>query len=122
MNTSEDIMANMRSAKYFTKLDLCKGYWLIPIQEADIENATFITLDGHSEFIEMPLGLINSARGNSHQRIKRLQRIEKTGVYGDDIIIYNDTCHEHLNIIETVLYNAMHSQLLRIDWILPNLY
>ena len=60
MNTSEDIMANMNNARYFTKLDLCKGYWQIPMEEADIEKTAFITQDGHYEFVRMPFGLINS--------------------------------------------------------------
>ena len=51
MNTSEDIMANMNKARYFTKLDLCKEYWQIPMEEADIEKSAFITQDGHYEFI-----------------------------------------------------------------------
>ena len=103
MNTSEDIMANMNNARYFTKLDLCKGYCQIPMEEADIEKTAFITQDGHYEFVRMPFGLINSGATLARGLRKALHRVENTGVYVDDIIIYNDTWPEHLSTIETVL-------------------
>ena len=59
MNTSEDIINNMNNSKYFTKLDLCQGYWQIPMHPADIEKTAFITQDGHYKFLRMPFGLVN---------------------------------------------------------------
>ena len=60
MNIAEDIMVNMNQAKYYTKLDLCKGYWQIPMCKADIEKTAFIKQDEHCEFTRMPFGLVNS--------------------------------------------------------------
>ena len=47
MNTAEDIKVSTNQAKSFTKLDLCKGYWQIPMCKADLEKNAFITQDGH---------------------------------------------------------------------------
>ena len=55
MNTSEDIMANMNNARYLTKLDLCKGYWQIPMEEADIEKTAFIIQDDIMSLFECHL-------------------------------------------------------------------
>ena len=44
-------MATLNNARYFTKLYLCKGYWQIPMEEADIEKPAFITKDGHYGFV-----------------------------------------------------------------------
>ena len=68
------------------------------MEEADIEKTAFITQDGHYEFVRMPLGLTLA-----RDLWKVLHGIENTGIYVDDIIIYNDTWPEHLSTIETVL-------------------
>ena len=67
---------------------------------ADIEKTTFITQDGHYEFLRMPFGLVNYPSKGTY---KVLQGIPNTGAYVDDIIIYNDTWSEHINTIEIVL-------------------
>ena len=55
MTNVEDILSNIGSVRYFTKLDLCKGYWQIPMSEPDIEKTAFITGEGHYEFTRMRL-------------------------------------------------------------------
>ena len=60
------------------------------MEEADIETTEFITQDGHCEFIRMQFGLINSGAILATGFGKVLQGIGNTGVYVDDIIIYND--------------------------------
>ena len=57
---ANDIITNLGKARYFTKLDLCKGYWQIPMKESDIEKNGSITEEGHCKFAKMPFGLINS--------------------------------------------------------------
>ena len=70
----------------------------------DIEKTAFITQDGHYEFVRIPFLLINSGATLARGLPKALHGVENTGVYVDDIIIYNDTWPEHLSTIETVLH------------------
>ena len=52
---ANDIITNLGKARYLTKLDLCKGYWQIPMKKSDIEKTAFITEEGHYEFTKMQI-------------------------------------------------------------------
>jgi len=56
----EDIMSKVGKAKYFTKLDLTKGYWQIPLAEHDKCKSAFITAEGLYEFNVLPFGMVNA--------------------------------------------------------------
>ena len=46
--------------KYFSKLDLSKGYWQIPVAEEDDYKTAFGTPDGCYKCLRMPFGMMNS--------------------------------------------------------------
>ena len=48
----ESIFAKIGRAKYFTKPDMTKGYWQIPVHPNDREKTTFICEEGLFEFIK----------------------------------------------------------------------
>ena len=103
MNTAEDIMANMNQAKYYTKLNLCKGYWQIPMYEANIEKTAFITQDGHYEFTRKAFGFVISGATLAKGLREVLKNHGNVVIYVDDIIVYNNTLKENLKTIEKVL-------------------
>ena len=59
--TSEDLFRRFSEDKYFSKIDLSKGYWQIPVAENDIHRTAFVTSDSTYEFLKMPFGMVNSA-------------------------------------------------------------
>ena len=61
MPTAEHLFQKLNGDKYFTRIDLSKGYWQISIPEEDIPKTAFVTPDGSYEFLKMPFGMINSA-------------------------------------------------------------
>ena len=96
MVTAEDLIHKMEGARFFTKLDLSKGYWQIPMCKEDIHKTDFVTPDAHYEFTRMPFGLVNAGATLVRGMRKVLDGIPKVGVYIDDIILYNETSEEHM--------------------------
>ena len=42
MTSPEALIASMKTTRYFTKLDLCKGYWQVPMNEKDIPKTALL--------------------------------------------------------------------------------
>ena len=59
----DDLIDELNSAKYLTKIDLNKGFLQIPVNENDQPKTAFQTPWGQFEFTRMPFGLMN-APGN----------------------------------------------------------
>ena len=57
MPNADDIFACLASDVVFTKLDLTKGYWQIPLKDDIKENTAFATPDGLYQFRVMPFSL-----------------------------------------------------------------
>lgn len=90
--------------KYYSKLDLRSGYFQIPIREEDRHKTAFVTVHGLYEFNVLAQGLKNSPP--SFQRIMStiLSPCKKFClVYLDDILIYSDSFHQHVNHLNQVL-------------------
>ncbi|KAL0188063.1 hypothetical protein M9458_015162, partial [Cirrhinus mrigala] len=57
---SPTALEQLRSARFFTKLDLRNAYNLIRIREGDEWKTACSTTTGHYEYSVMPFGLVNS--------------------------------------------------------------
>ena len=96
------IFTRLAQDRYFTKIDLSKGYWQIPMKEDVKHNTAFITHHGLFQFRTMPFGLVNSAATFSRVMRKLLKDLPNVENYTDDILVHTQTFEEHLSSINEV--------------------
>ena len=58
--TLNDILPNLKDAKYFGTCDARSGYWTIKLDEESAKLTTFNTAFGRYKFLRLPFGLISS--------------------------------------------------------------
>ena len=103
------LMEQVSSAKYFTKLDLKNGFNLIRIAAGDEWKTAFRTRYGSYEYMVMPFGLTNAPA--VFQRFINGILSDKVDrgvvVYIDDILIYIKAEEEHTALVTWVLQKLM---------------
>ena len=103
------LMEQVSSAKYFTKLDLKNGFNLIRIAAGDEWKTAFRTRYGSYEYMVMPFGLTNAPA--VFQRFINGILSDKVDrgvvVYIDDILIYTEAEEEHTALVTWVLQKLM---------------
>nr|XP_054761342.1 uncharacterized protein LOC129267739 [Lytechinus pictus] len=103
MPNQQSLFASLAKSKYFSKIDLTKGYWQIPMKESDKAKTAFLTPIGQYQFKYMPFGLVTA--GAQFTRMMRivLKDIPNVVNYIDDVLVYTETWEEHVQIVEKVL-------------------
>ena len=106
MPTAEHLFQKLNGDKYFSRIDLSKGYWQISIPEGDIPKTAFVTPDGSYEFLKMPFGMINSAATLKRAMKKLLHGLDNVEFYWDDILVHTRTWEEHIKALRE-LFNRL---------------
>jgi hypothetical protein len=102
----DDLIHQLKGARYFTKLDMHSGYNNVCIREGDEWKATFCTNRGLFEPLFMYFGLTNSPATFQTMMNKIFQDLITEGVvsvYLDDILIFTNLLEEHCRITCLVL-------------------
>ena len=105
MPNLENCIYRGSKVKYFTKLDLVRGYYQVPLDDESGQYTAFSTVTDHYQFKHFSFGLRNS--GIEFQ--KMIQHIlsplsySNIIIYIDDILIMNESFEEHAVLVNKVL-------------------
>ena len=106
-----ELVQKLGKGRFFTKLDLSKGYWQIPVAEEDISKTAFVTPDGCYEFLNMPFGIMNSSATLVRAMRRLFQGMEKVDSYVDDTIVHTLTWQDHVIVLCEVLERILRTGL-----------
>ena len=101
----DDLLDQLRGAKYFSKIDLRSGYHQMKIRESDIPKTAFVTRYGQFEFTVVSFGLTNAPAYFMNMMNKVfMDDLDKfVVVFIHDILVYSPTTEEHEHHLRTVL-------------------
>lgn len=102
--TTEHLFSTLGKAKYFTKFDLSKGYWQIPIKEEIRPMTAFTTPAGQFQFTVIPFGLKTAVAVFSRMMRALLEPLKCKDIHNfmDDILVASETRPEHLKALQAV--------------------
>ena len=102
VRTLQDFTSELHGKKFFSKVDLMKGYHQIPVADEDVQKTAVITPFGLFIFPRTPFGLKNA--GQDFQRLmdEILGDIPRVYVYIDDILIASETLEQHVEDLTAV--------------------
>ncbi|KAK7938780.1 hypothetical protein WMY93_002106 [Mugilogobius chulae] len=100
----DDLLEKIGAAKYITTLDLCKGYWQVPLEESSRPYTAFQTPAGLFQFTVMPFGLHGAPATFQRLMDRVLKGCEHcSAAYLDDVVIFSETWEDHIQHLSLVL-------------------
>ena len=88
----------------FSVLDLCSGFWQIPLDPETKHKTAFVTRNGVYQFKRLPFGLKNAPMAFSMVMSKVLQGInwKYSLTYIDDTVVFSSSFEEHLEHLSSI--------------------
>ncbi|GJP49945.1 hypothetical protein CLOM_g9103 [Closterium sp. NIES-68] len=101
---ADDLLDQLRGAKFFSKIDLRGGYHQIRVAADDCHKTAFRTRYGSYEYLVMPFGLTNepSTFQITMNGVFRELLDKCVIIYLDDILIYSRSREQHLKDLDAV--------------------
>ena len=100
VSNPDEIFFSLAHDKYFSKFDLTKGYWQVPVHEKARPATAFLTPEGLFQFCTMPFGLVNAPATFSRLMRRVLKDLPCCDNYIDDILIHTQSWDQHLAILK----------------------
>ena len=111
MPSPDYVYSKVADCNYFTKIDMAKGYWQVPVREKDRDKTSFITPDGLYRYLRMPFGMINSSSTFNKLVKKLLHGLDNVDSFVDDILCHTIEWIQHLMILRDILQRLRDAKL-----------
>ena len=100
-----DAVFGLQGMRYFTTMDLIRGYYQLPLDESSREFTAFSTPRAHWQFKRLSFGLKNAPSAFQREMQSILSQFpwRKVIVYIDDVLIMSETFEEHIELVEKVI-------------------
>jgi hypothetical protein len=91
-----DILSELRTAKYFAKMDLKYGFWQFPVRPEDMDKITFVWKGRIYRYRVVCMGNVDSVFYLQRTMVRLLSRSHLRGslVYLDDVHVYGVSSSE----------------------------
>ncbi|XP_037804895.1 uncharacterized protein LOC119599226 [Penaeus monodon] len=104
MPTMDEALGNFVGDVYFTELDLCKGYWQIPLSEKAKPCTAFATPKyGLVQFTKLPFGLRTACASFIRLMRKVTAGLTNVECYFDNLVVHSSSFGNHLIHIRNLL-------------------
>jgi len=100
MPAIDGALGNFVGDNFFTEIDLCKGYWQIPLSERSKPCTAFATNKGLMQFTRLPFGLKTACATFIRLIRKVIADLNNIDFYFDNILVHNATWSEHLSDLD----------------------
>lgn len=91
----DEVVVELKDAKFFTVVDAKKGYWHVPLDEESSYLTTFSTPYGRYRFLRLPFGLVVSQDIFQKQLDTALEGLNGITGIADDTFVYGSSEEEH---------------------------
>ncbi len=100
----DELLDRLGAARFYSTLDLTKGYWRIPLSPLSKEKTAFTTPFGLHQFVMLPFGLFGAPATFQRLMDKVLRpHSAYAAAYLDDIIIHSNDWQQHMEHLRAVL-------------------
>ena len=106
MATPRDLLPNIGTSKWFTKVDARHGYWQIPLSDAAKPMTTFITPWGRFQYLRNPQGLISAGDEYNRRTDAAFAHLNNFVKVVDDGLVHGQTFREHVADVRNTLLCA----------------
>ena len=104
-------LCKLAKDNYFSKLDLTKGYWQVPLTERAKPLTAFVTPNGLYQFKTMPFGLINAPASFSRVMRNLLRGMDCVHNFIDDILVHTTSWEKHLEVLRELFKRLRNANL-----------
>lgn len=97
----EEFLTGLRTAAWYSTLDLASGYWQVELHTHDKEKTAFATPFGLYQFVHMPFGLCN-APTTFHRLMQRClgEKVhDNLLIHLDDVTVYSCDFRPEVTVI-----------------------
>ncbi|HMK58804.1 MAG TPA: RNase H-like domain-containing protein [Nitrososphaeraceae archaeon] len=102
INNIDEIWSKLHSSKWYSKMDLSKGFWQLPLKEECRDVTSFISPRGLFRYKYLPFGLSISPAWFTKMMRKLLDGTSNVEHFFDDILTHTETWEDHLLILREV--------------------